>query len=196
MLSQANVRRVKAGVSIDSLAADIARRGLLQSLTVRAQRDEAGQETGRFEVPAGGRRFRALQMLVKQRRLAKTEPVPCIVREDDAVSAEEDSLAENVHREPLHPLDQFRSMQKLVEQGTDIETIAATFMVTPAVVKQRLKLAEVSPKLHDIYADDGMTLEQLMSFSVSSDHARQEQVWDMLASSHTQQPWYIRARLS
>src|SRR3546814_16121981 len=86
---------------------------LLQSLTVRAQRDEEGNETGRYEVPAGGRRFRALQQLVKQRRMAKTEPVPCIVRDDDAVSAEEDSLAENVHREPLHPLDQFRAMQKL-----------------------------------------------------------------------------------
>src|SRR3546814_11634861 len=49
MLSQANVRRVKAGVSIDGLAADIERRGLLQSLTVRAQRDEEGNETGRFE---------------------------------------------------------------------------------------------------------------------------------------------------
>src|SRR3546814_1615736 len=47
MLSQANVRRVKAGVSIDGLAADIERRGLLQSLTVRAQRDEEGNETGR-----------------------------------------------------------------------------------------------------------------------------------------------------
>lgn len=81
--------------------------------------------------------------------MAKTEPVPCIVRDDDMVSAEEDSLAENVHREPLHPLDQFRAMQKLVEQGSDVETIAATFMVTPAVVKQRLKLADVSPKLHD-----------------------------------------------
>ena len=166
ILSQANVRRVKAGVSIDSLAADIARRGLLQSLTVRVERDGEGNETGRYEVPAGGRRFRALQQLVKKRRMAKTEPVPCIVREDDEVSAEEDSLAENIHREPLHPLDQFRSMQKLIEQGSDIETIAATFMVTPAVVKQRLKLASVSPKLHDIYAEDGMTLEQLMAFSV------------------------------
>ena len=165
MLSQANVRRVKAGVSIDGLAADIERRGLLQSLTVRAQRDEEGNETGRFEVPAGGRRFRALQQLVKQRRMAKTEPVPCIVRDDDAVSAEEDSLAENVHREPLHPLDQFRAMQKLVEQGSDIETVAATFMVTPAVVKQRLKLADVSPKLHGIYAEDGLTLDQLKAIS-------------------------------
>jgi ParB family chromosome partitioning protein len=166
VLSQANVRRVKAGISIDALAADIARRGLLQSLTVRAQHDETGAETGKYEVPAGGRRFRALQALVKQRKMAKTEAVPCIVRDDDAISAEEDSLAENVHREPLHPLDQFRAMQQLVDKGTDVETIAATFMVTPAVVKQRLRLASVSPKLHSVYADDDMTLEQLMAFSV------------------------------
>lgn len=196
VLSQANVRRVKAGVSIDALAADIARRGLLQSLTVRPQRDAEGAETGLFEVPAGGRRFRALEKLVKQRRMAKTEPVPCIVRDDDQISAEEDSLAENVHREALHPLDQFRAMQQLVTQGTDIETVAATFMVTPAVVKQRLRLASVSPKLHDVYADDGMTLEQLMAFSVSEDHERQEQVWEMLQSSYNQQPYMIRSKLT
>jgi ParB family chromosome partitioning protein len=196
VLSQANVRRVKAGVSIDALAVDIARRGLLQSLTVRVQRDADGNNTGLFEVPAGGRRFRALQQLVKQRRMAKTEPVPCIVREDEQISAEEDSLAENVHREALHPLDQFRAMQQLVTQGTDVETVAATFMTTPAVVKQRLRLASVSPKLHDVYADDGMTLEQLMAFSVSEDHERQEQVWDLLQSSYNKQPYMIRAKLT
>jgi len=196
VLSQANVRRVKAGVSIDALAVDIARRGLLQSLTVRVQRDADGNDTGLFEVPAGGRRFRALQQLVKQRRMAKTEPVPCIVREDEQISAEEDSLAENVHREALHPLDQFRAMQQLVTQGTDIETVAATFMTTPAVVKQRLRLASVSPKLHAVYADDGMTLEQLMAFSVSEDHERQEQVWDLFQSSYNKQPYMIRAKLT
>lgn len=196
VLSQANVRRVKAGVSIDALAADIARRGLLQGLTVRVQRDDAGAETGKFEVPAGGRRFRALQQLVKQRKMAKTQAVPCIVREDDAISAEEDSLAENVHREPLHPLDQFRAMRGLVDQGTDIETIAATFMVTPAVVKQRLRLASVSPKLHEIYAEDGMTLEQLMAFSVSEDHARQEQIWEQLKDSYQNEAYYIRRKLT
>jgi ParB family chromosome partitioning protein len=196
VLSQANVRRVKAGVSIDTLAADIARRGLLQSLTVRVQRDADGHDTGLFEVPAGGRRFRALQQLVKQRRMAKIEPVPCIVRDDAQISAEEDSLAENTHREALHPLDQFRAMQQLVTHGTDIETVAATFMTTPAVVKQRLRLASVSPKLHEVYADDGMTLEQLMAFSVSEDHARQEQVWDLLQSSYNKQPYMIRAKLT
>ena len=39
VLSQANVRRVKAGVSIEELAEDIARRTLLQSLSVRAVAD-------------------------------------------------------------------------------------------------------------------------------------------------------------
>ncbi|MBE1528005.1 hypothetical protein GGC65_002461 [Sphingopyxis sp. OAS728] len=63
-------------------------------------------------------------------------------------------------------------------------------------MKQRLKLASVSPKLHEVYAEDGMTLEQLMAFSVASDHARQEQVWEMLQSRTTQQPWFIRARLT
>ena len=79
VLSQANVRRVKAGVSIEELAEDIARRTLLASLTVRPVLDEDGEETGMFEVPAGGRRYRALELLVKKRRLNHTAPVPCIV---------------------------------------------------------------------------------------------------------------------
>ncbi|MBL6653904.1 MAG: ParB N-terminal domain-containing protein, partial [Reyranella sp.] len=56
LLSQSNVRRVKAGLSIEELAEDIARRGLLQSLNVRPVFDSQGKETGTFEVPAGGRR--------------------------------------------------------------------------------------------------------------------------------------------
>ena len=54
VLSQSNVRRVKAGVSVDELAESIARRGLIQSLHVRPVLGEDGTETGMFEVPAGG----------------------------------------------------------------------------------------------------------------------------------------------
>src|SRR6266513_5622497 len=94
VLSQSNVRRVKAGVSIEQLAESIAQRTLLQSLNVRAVADAEGNETGMFEVPAGGRRYRALELLVKQKRMAKTAPIPCIVGEaGDEISAEEDSLA-------------------------------------------------------------------------------------------------------
>lgn len=197
VLSQSNVRRVKAGVSIGELAEDIVRRTLLQSLNVRPVLDAEGQETGQFEVPAGGRRFRALELLVKQKRLATNAPIPCVVKAaNDGVSAEEDSYAENTFREQLHPLDQFRAMQAMVDKGQGIESIAAHFLVTPAVVNQRLKLAKVSPKLHEIYAEDGMTLEQLMAFSVSDDHERQAQVWELLAHSYNRSGAYIRQKLT
>jgi ParB family chromosome partitioning protein len=196
-LSQGNVRRVKSGLSIEDLAEDIARRGLLQGLSARPILDAAGAETGLFEVPAGGRRYRALELLVKQKRLAKTAPIPCVVRDPAAdASAEEDSLAENVQRVALHPLDQFRAFKSLREKGAGEEEIAARFFTTPTVVKQRLRLATVSEKLLDVYAEDGMSLEQLMAFTVSDDHARQEQVWESVRQSFGQEPYVIRRQLT
>jgi hypothetical protein len=35
-----------------------------------------------------------------------------------------------------------------------------------------------------------MTLEQLMAFTVTDDQARQEQVWEGLASSYNKEPYY------
>ena len=48
VLSQSNVRRLQAGVSVEELAEDIGRRGLLQSLNVRPVVDAEGAETGQF----------------------------------------------------------------------------------------------------------------------------------------------------
>jgi ParB family chromosome partitioning protein len=194
VLSQANVRRIKAGIAVEELAEDIARRTLLQSLTVRPVLDEDGNETGTFEVPSGGRRYRALELLVKGKRLARTAPIPCIIRTEGI--AEEDSLAENVQRAPLHPLDQFRAFQALREKGRGEEEIAAAFFVSVAVVRQRLRLAAVSPRLLDVYAEDGMTLDQLMAFTVSSDHARQEGAWAALQRSPIREPYHIRRLLT
>jgi ParB family transcriptional regulator, chromosome partitioning protein len=194
VLSQANVRRIKAGVSIEELAEDIARRTLLQSLTVRPVLDDDGAQTGMFEIPAGGRRYRALELLVKQKRLGRTTPIPCIVRTEGL--AEEDSLAENVQRAPLHPLDQFRAFQSLREKGRSEEEIAATFFVSVQVVKQRLKLAAVSLRLLEVYAEDGMTLDQLMSFTVNPNHERQEQVWEATQRSHNKEPYFIKRLLT
>jgi len=194
VLSQANVRRIKAGVSIEELAEDIARRTLLHSLAVRPVLDADGAETGVFAVPVGGRRFRALELLVKQKRMSKTQPVPCVVRTEGL--AEEDSLAENLQREPLHPLDQFRAFQTLREAGLGEEEIAARFFVGAGVVKQRLKLAAVAAPLLDAYADDRMTLEQLMAFTVTNDQARQEQVWEALSKAYSREPYQIRRLLT
>ena len=110
--------------------------------------------------------------------------------------AEEDSLAENIQRAPLHPLDQFRAFLTLREKGKSEEEIAAAFFVSVAVVRQRLRLAAVSPRLLDVYAEDGMTLDQLMAFTVNPDHARQEQVWEALQRSYNKEPHQIRRMLT
>ena len=165
VLSQANVRRVKAGVSIEELAEDIARRTLLQSLNVRPVLDAEGAETGMFEVPAGGRRYRALELLVKQKRLAKTAAgavrgaataSPRRIRSPRTCSAT--PCIRSTSSAPSRPCATRASAKRRSRRGSSSR---------PAVVKQRLKLAAVSDKLLDVYAEDGMTLEQLMAFTVT-----------------------------
>ncbi|EGG74991.1 hypothetical protein SXCC_04362 [Gluconacetobacter sp. SXCC-1] len=94
---------MKSGLSIEELARDIERRGLLQSLSVRPVLDGEGTETGTYEVPAGGRRFRALELLVKQKKLAKTAPVPCVVREAGSTNAERLTLTVPGQNDPIVP---------------------------------------------------------------------------------------------
>ena len=191
---EANVRQIKSGIPIDSLAADIARRGLLQSLSVRPILDDKGEETGQFGVQAGGRRLRAMQLLVKQKKLAKNAPVPCIIRREGFVEA--DSLAENTEREALHPLDQFRAFAALQDKGEGEETIAAAFGVTPAVVKQRLRLANASPQLLKAYENDEIKLDQLMAFCLIDDHKRQDEVFTAIKSHWNKGPDAIRRMLT
>ena len=52
------------------------------------------------------------------------------------------------------------------------------------------------PKLLEVYADDEMSLEQLMSFTISDDHARQEQVWETVQRGYIKEPYYIRKLLT
>jgi ParB family transcriptional regulator, chromosome partitioning protein len=177
VLSQSNVRRVKAGLSIEQLAGSIAQRTLLQSLNVRAVVDAEGNETGMFKVPAGGRRYRALELLVKQKRMAKTQPVPCVVREGGI--AEDDSIAENDERVGLHPLDQFRAFQTLRSLGMSEEDIAAQLKVeAETIAAEGWKWIEVAvsfPYGHDeglrqldgtsadITADEQATIDALQA---------------------------------
>ena len=170
--SPANVRKTGALDGIDELACSIAAHGLLQNLQVRPGNG------GKYEVVAGGRRLAALQRLAKAKTIAKSEDIPCHVL--DSEDATEISLAENLIRMPMHPADQYEAFKALADQGKGPQEIAARFGCSPATVKQRLKLANVSPRLIEAYRADEIDLDQLMAFAVSDDHAAQEQVWASL----------------
>ncbi len=180
--------------AIEDLAADIAARGLLQSLSVRPILDADGIETGAYGIQAGSRRFRALKLLVKQKKLPKNAPIPCIVKTDGY--AEADSLAENVQRQALTPLDEFRAFKAMADKGHGEATIAAAFRVSTLVVRQRLRLANASPVILKAYGDDEISLEQLMAYCVTDDHVRQEQVFESIKTSWNNGAEQIRRLLT
>ncbi len=173
-----NVRKTGLKADIDQLATSIASHGLLENLLVRAVRNGNGKSEPLYEVVAGGRRLAALKLLAKRKTIEPDHPVPCAVLENsETLDLVEVSLAENIMRAPLHPADQFDAFSKLQKDGLSAEEIAARFAIPPKVVAQRLKLGAVSPRLIAAYRADELTLDQLMAFAITDDHAAQETFW-------------------
>ncbi len=179
--------------SIEAKAASIAAKGILQNLVVEPETDAGGEPTGFYLVSIGEGRRLAQMLRVKRKEIKKTEAIRCVV--DTANDAAEISLDENVTREDLHPADQFERFRELSEdRGWGAEEIAARFGVTVHVVKQRMRLGAVSPKLLQVYRDGELTLDQLMAFAITDDHARQEHVYENL--SYNRDPSIIRRDLT
>jgi ParB family transcriptional regulator, chromosome partitioning protein len=68
--------------------------------------------------------------------------------------------------------------------------------VTPAVVRQRLRLAKASPVLLKAYEEEDITLEQLMAFCLTGDHARQEQVLEAIGRQWNKSPEAIKRMIA
>ena len=188
--SPRNARKVPHGeAAIEALAASIQHKGLIQNLVVEPETKEDGTPTGYYLVTAGEGRRLAMLLRAKRKQIKKSEVVRCWL--DTANDPSEISLDENVTRTPMHPADQFERFRELSEsKGYGVEEIGARFGVSAGVVKQRLRLGAVSPKLLQVYREDGLTLDQLMAFAITEDHDRQEQVFANL--HHNREPWIIR----
>ena len=182
LLSPRNVRKTYTEAEIEDLAASIAApgRGLIQNLAVSEQVDSEGTPTGMWEVVSGGRRYRALKLLAARKRLAAAVAIPCRRVEDEgAVDA---SLAENEDRKALHPADAYEAFAELHKKGSGagVEEIAARFSVSAHIVRQRLRLGSVSPVIMAAYREGGLTLDQVMAFTVTEDRNAQERTFNDL----------------
>jgi ParB family chromosome partitioning protein len=183
-----NVRTIEPSAAVESMAESIASQGLIQSLAVKP-----GRKKDTFDVLAGNRRLKALRVLLEQGRLQPDYPVPCRIFPANC-SAKEISLAENVHRVSLHPADEFEAFNDLANAGITTADIAERFGVPEKRVLQRLVLARVNPKFLAMYKAGEITLDHVQAFTLTSDHARQEQVWDALPE-YNRSARYIRQHL-
>lgn len=192
-LSPLNVRKTAASSGIEQLADLIDAEGVLQNLDVYESPQGEGKKKTTHAVVAGGRRWRALQLLIKQKRIKPDFAVPClIVSRERAVQI---SLAENSGRQNMHPADEFDAYLSLVDSGQSVEDVAARFGVTPLVVQRRLKLANVCPMFIELYREGTISLDHLMAFAVTDDHEKQRRVWERL-KPYERHPHSIREALT
>ena len=111
------------------LAESIRSRGVLSPLLVRPLTENG------FEIVAGARRFRAVQ-------IAETDSVPVRIVELSDAQALEAQLIENLQRLDVRPMEEaqgFRAPLSLEEPSYTVEQIAAKMGKSPAYVTTRLK---------------------------------------------------------
>lgn len=89
--------------ALRSLAASIRERGVIQPVLVRPL------ASGRYELVAGERRWRAAQ-------LAELESIPALVRHHDDAASLELALIENMARQDLNPVEEARACLALVDE--------------------------------------------------------------------------------
>jgi ParB family transcriptional regulator, chromosome partitioning protein len=169
-IAKTNVRHGVKKVDYEDLIPSIRQRGILQPLLVR--------KNGKgYEIVAGRRRYLAIQSLEKEG--LEIESIPCaIMAKGDDAAAVEASLIENIQRLPMDDMDQFEAFQRLLKEGRTIEDIANTFSVTEIMVKRRLAIANLSPKIRTAYRAEEIDGETLRALTLAS--KQQQKDWLLL----------------
>lgn len=172
-----NARKTFNAAKLAELAESIAHEGVLQNIVVRP-----AEKKGHYFITAGSRRFRAVNLLIESGRLPKNFEFDCMVKQIDGAQAIALSIAENVMRDDMDPIEQYHAFAHLAEAGLPIADIAARFSTTEIIVQRRLKLSKVHPDLHKEFTAGKMNFEQLSAFTITDDQTEQKHVWDTLPS--------------
>ena len=117
---------------IDGLAKSIAQVGVLEPLLVRPVADK-------FEVIAGGRRYRAANQ-------AGVKTVPCVVKEMDDISALKASFHENEERKSASPLEYGMLCWKMAQRAESLKDVADNLGKTQTWVESRINAYELYRK--------------------------------------------------
>lgn len=93
--------------ALNELASSIKAQGLMQPILVRPIGRQNGME--RFEIIAGERRFRAVQ-------IAGLDTIPVLIKDVDDQAAAAMALIENIQREDLNPLEEAQGIHRLITE--------------------------------------------------------------------------------
>ncbi len=178
-LSKDNVRKRNREVGLEEFAQSIAEQGLLQNLIVTPLK-----KAGTYTVKAGGRRLRALQLLIEKGTLPADHEVPVLVLADGTASVGA-SLTENRQRVPMNPADECLAFKTLTEQfGMTVEAVAIQQVVSVRFVEQRLRLADLATPIFEALGAGEITLAVAQAYAVTADTDRQARVFEQMKASY------------
>lgn len=133
-----NKRRPVTQVSVESLAKSLVKEGVLQPIVVRPHPEKEGW----FEIRAGERRYRAA-------KLAGLKELPAIVHTLDDESALSVTIAENLQRQDLHPLEEAATIQQAFDRGYNPKAVAARLGKSVTFIARRASLTRLSKVWRD-----------------------------------------------
>jgi len=148
--------------ALQELATSILAHGLAQPITVRPRTDGAFG----WWIVAGERRWRAHQ-------LAGLDTIRAIVVDATDEEAAAIMLLENVNRVDLNPMEEAAAYQSRMDRfGYTVEALAAQTGKTAGVIKARLQLLTLAPRVQAVIAAGGFFLAGAAQIA-GLDHNRQ-----------------------
>ncbi|MES2899561.1 MAG: ParB/RepB/Spo0J family partition protein [Pseudomonadota bacterium] len=127
-----NPRFEHDAAAFEALVSDIAQRGILQPIVVRAQ------PGGVLRIRFGARRYRAAL------QLGLTD-APYVTTDDERQFDDYAQVAENARRAPLQPLEMATFVAKKLAQGERRRAIAARLQMDPSAMTHLLALVDDAP---------------------------------------------------
>jgi ParB family chromosome partitioning protein len=115
------------------LAESLKTKGVLQAILVRPD----PKETGKYQIIAGERRWRAA-------RMAGMTHIPAVVRDVDELALLEFGIIENVQRADLNPIDEAEAYEALIKRfGRTQEGLATSVGKSRAHITNTLRLLQL-----------------------------------------------------
>ena len=162
--------------SLMALAGSIRARGVLQPVLVRPQ------PSGRYELIAGERRWRAA-------RLAELDAIPAVVRRHDDAASLEVALIENMAREDLNPVEEARACAALVEElGLTREEVGVRVGRSRVAVSNLIRLLDLPDDALELIEHGDLTEGHGRALLLTDDHAARRS----LARDAARERWSVR----
>ena len=160
-VSGTNPRKTFDQVALEELAQSIYEKGVLQPIIVREKK------SGRYEIVAGERRYRAAKLV--EETYADRNSIPAIIRELSEEEVLEIQIIENLQRKDVHPMEEALGFLHLTTiKKMDVKEIAARVGKNPSYVAQRLKFNDLIEPIQKVFYNGQLKVKDALVIAAMS----------------------------